>query len=289
MLMEKYLFENFLHLDRLRLGVRYMRRRKNMEMFFHDHDFSELVIILQSENSKHWVDDRKCSIRRGDVLLIHPGVSHAYQNTGMLKLVNVLFNTRQMSLPTLDAGNLSIFQQITSSRNDAFNVCEMPIVNLNEKALKHVLDIIKELNYELKHDLAGKNLIAFSLFLQLITCISRFGKKISSDTSGNNVEKALNYLNLHFNEKISIKQLAKMSYLSERSLYLRFRELTGFSPMEYRKKKQLEYAEYLLRSSSASLHEIAEKCGFCDSNHLGREFSRTFNISPAKFRRMQNL
>ena len=246
--MEKYLFEVLPHLDKLHLGVRYIHRRKNMEMFFHDHDFSELVIILQSEDSKHWVNGRKCSIRRGDVLLIHPGVSHAYQNTGMLKLVNVLFNTKQMSLPTLDAGNLLLFQQITSPRHEASSVYEMPIVNLNEKALKHVLMIIKELNYELNHSFDGKNLIAFSLFLQLITFISRFGRKISSYHMNNHVEKALNYLNLHFNEKISVKQLAKMSYLSERSFYLHFRELTGFAPMEYRKKKQLHYGRQRYRN-----------------------------------------
>ena len=81
---------------------------------------------------------------------------------------------------------------------------------------------------------------------------------------------------------------AKISCLSERSLFIYFQELTGLTPMAYRKTKQLEQAEYLLTSSNVTLGDIAKMCGFYDSNHLGREFKIKYGISPGKYRKINN-
>jgi AraC family L-rhamnose operon transcriptional activator RhaR/AraC family L-rhamnose operon regulatory protein RhaS len=96
---------------------------------------------------------------------------------------------------------------------------------------------------------------------------------------------AVQYINENFTKKFTVAQLAKLSRLSERDLYRKFRSLTGVSPLEYKRKKQLELACYLLQSSKLSISEIADRCGFCDSNYLTREFTAAYKLAPGRFRK----
>ena len=284
--MLKYLFNTFHYLEQLHLGV--IKWSKHQEMVFHDHDFSEIAIVLNTENSYHWVEGKSYKLQVGDVLLLHPGVTHAYQNTENLVIFNIIFNPLKMSFPTLDSDSLPYFRHITipsSANNLPF---EKPITTLKDEQLKKCEKLVEELKFELDNKLHGQYIVAISLFLQIITLIARTCPDSFDSNWQNRAEGALHYLNTHFNEEVNISQLAKISCLSERSLFIYFQELTGLTPMAYRKTKQLEQAEYLLTSSNVTLGDIAKMCGFYDSNHLGREFKIKYGISPGKYRKINN-
>ena len=73
--------------------------------------------------------------------------------------------------------------------------------------------------------------------------------------------------------------------MSNRVFFRRFREQTGMSPREYLHKKRLALAEELLRRSDRSIAQIAEECGFCDSNHLTKLFTASYGRAPRIFRK----
>ena len=57
------------------------------------------------------------------------------------------------------------------------------------------------------------------------------------------------------------------------------------TPLEYKRKKQLELAANLLRDSQLSISEIADKCGFYDLAYFGKVFKSYMKMSPKKYRR----
>ena len=66
-----------------------------------------------------------------------------------------------------------------------------------------------------------------------------------------------------------------------------FKRAAGFGPHEYVARYRLERARDLLVASSAPLHEIARRTGFCDAAHLIRVFQRYEGVSPDRYRRAQ--
>ncbi|MBR4666500.1 MAG: helix-turn-helix domain-containing protein [Lentisphaeria bacterium] len=49
-------------------------------------------------------------------------------------------------------------------------------------------------------------------------------------------------------------------------------------------KIRLQHAGDLLINSNSSIAEIAEQCGFYDSNYFCKQFRRAFAVSPRSFR-----
>ena len=279
----EYQLSGNIHLPYLRIAIKRILRGESIALRFHTHDAIEIAIVLESGDAIHWAQGKAHTLQRGDILLLVPGVMHAYENCSELQLVNILYNTRQLPLPPLDGNMLKLFSNFTDP-----NVCskhpEKPLLHLHEDEFSPVLRLIELLESELQSSNPGKNLCGFGIFIALLTKIIQAGGIIEQDEHFSSAARALNFLNLHFTENIDIDQLAKMCNLSRAGLFRHFKELTGYSPAEYQRLKRLDLAGHLLKSTNKSLGEIANECGFCDSNHLNRHFSRKYSVSPGKYR-----
>jgi len=99
------------------------------------------------------------------------------------------------------------------------------------------------------------------------------------------MEKALNYLELHYAENIGREKLAKMLHISAPTFYRRLLGTTGMTFREYLQRIRLSHAENLLRNTSLSITEIAHRTGFTDSNHFTTQFHRRFGMPPRQYRR----
>jgi AraC family L-rhamnose operon transcriptional activator RhaR/AraC family L-rhamnose operon regulatory protein RhaS len=161
------------HLEKLNLGCKYIPEGKHGEMNLHDHAFSELVVIKNSTSSKHWVHNKSINISRGDVLLLHPGVVHGYENVDNLSLFNVLFEPEKLPLPLLDGGSMPLFKEIMYSKNKSSRNFREILVHLPEDTMTKVEVILFDLQEELSGKEVGKELRALALFINLITLIYR--------------------------------------------------------------------------------------------------------------------
>ena len=91
-------------------------------------------------------------------------------------------------------------------------------------------------------------------------------------------------MNRHYAEPVELEKLAKIAKMSERSFFRHFHVSAGCSPIEYLMKIRLQHAGDLLINSNSSIAEIAEQCGFYDSNYFCKQFRRAFAVSPRSFR-----
>jgi AraC-like DNA-binding protein len=66
-----------------------------------------------------------------------------------------------------------------------------------------------------------------------------------------------------------------------------FKRETGFNFSEYLNLLRLKRAETLLRQlNTAPITQIAQSCGFNDSNYFSVQFKKLYGISPKKFQGM---
>lgn len=92
------------------------------------------------------------------------------------------------------------------------------------------------------------------------------------------------YIFDHFKEKINIKDLASMLFLSISQFERRFQQVFRVSPKRFILKVRLDLAMRLLAESESSITQIAQECGFCDSSFFTKQFKKFLRLTPSEFR-----
>ncbi|MDO4616251.1 MAG: AraC family transcriptional regulator [Lachnospiraceae bacterium] len=117
-----------------------------------------------------------------------------------------------------------------------------------------------------------------------------FSRLVMQETSqiSPSVEKARQYMNRHYQEPISVDDVAEHVLLSRSHLNRLFRKELGCGPHEYLLQTRLNISKELLTESRLSVESIALQTGFQSSTHYIRAFKKATNMTPSYFRRFFN-
>jgi AraC-like DNA-binding protein len=89
----------------------------------------------------------------------------------------------------------------------------------------------------------------------------------------------------HIAARVSLRELAGIAALSVGHFCRAFKQSAGMSPHRYLRHRRIETAEGLIRDTTLSLAEIAQRVGFSDQSHFTRVFAQARGETPAAFRR----
>lgn len=92
------------------------------------------------------------------------------------------------------------------------------------------------------------------------------------------------YLDTHYNEKISLDMLADMFLLNKYTLSRGFKEQYGTSIINYLLITRITHAKQLLRFTDETVEEIGNKCGITPLYYFSRIFKQIEGISPLEYR-----
>lgn len=98
------------------------------------------------------------------------------------------------------------------------------------------------------------------------------------------VRECCDYIHLHLNDPIKLKDIAQAVGYTEYYLTKKFRRETGTRLVDYLRDARLEQACEALRSTHKSLQQISEELQFGSCNYFGKVFTKKYGISPAAYR-----
>ncbi len=256
------------------------------ELYFHDHKFSEIVVVLSGE-AEHIVGNHVVTIGAGDVLLLHPKISHGYDKTATMEIINIVYDYRKLSIPLLDGYALPLFHSFFPS-NESFSEEQMcrPLLHLAEDKRDEIYRKIMRLDSELKESQPGKYFVALALFMEIVALLARHGTvKPVPGHSEFQIGEVISYMNRHLEHPINIEDLTRHANMSRTNLFRKFTATVGCSPQSYLQELRIKKAAELLLGTNLPVEEIAVRSGFCDSNYLCRVFRQKLNTTPQKFRK----
>ncbi|MDO6693113.1 AraC family transcriptional regulator [Aliiglaciecola sp. 3_MG-2023] len=129
---------------------------------------------------------------------------------------------------------------------------------------------------------------AANMLKQLLAYIGMLAQQIKTpERQQFNLDILQAYMLQNLNKSIDLDALSSQVNLSKFHFSKKYKEATGFSPVQHFLKMKVEYASYLLETSELAIQGIASRVGYDDSLYFSRLFKKHTGLSPSAYRKRQ--
>lgn len=98
------------------------------------------------------------------------------------------------------------------------------------------------------------------------------------------LRKAMDYIQEHYSEPITLKEVAESAYVSMCYISRMFRKELGRNFVDYLNGVRLDKAKKLLKDPRYKTYEVAEKVGIPDAHYFSRLFKKVVGLTPTEYR-----
>ena len=99
------------------------------------------------------------------------------------------------------------------------------------------------------------------------------------------LSEMVKFIQDHYQDPISVDDIAKAAKISRRECFRCFKELRGESPTVFLTQYRLSIAATQLATTGLPISAIAENCGFESSGYFSRLFKARYGKTPREFRK----
>lgn len=262
----------------------YMSPIKNAADKPHIHEFLEFVYIY-SGSGYHSIDNQSVEVKRGDLIFINIGQTHAVLSDDM-QYINCLLKPQFLN-------------EIISNPDDMEALFSLSLFDGFDKEFEHSRCVVRfrgEESLEL-HNLFGYMLREWedrqkgwqdilSGYLRVV--ISKMIRALKSSglsvLSGAVNTEIINYVNENCFGQMSLSQLAERYFYNPNYLSTKFREISGMSLSTYIRERRMNEAVRLLTETSNSVESISAAVGYAEKSHFYSVFKKYIGMTPNQYR-----
>ena len=246
-------------------------RRKKIRIHYHK---EYEVYYLINGTTKYFIDDKIFFLEPGSFVIIPPHSYHMTDSEMCLHNERIVISfsedlvTPEIAPVLKELCNKNVIVLPQSKLLKAENILE-----LMEKE-----DSIRE-NYENSEYLINLYIQQLLIFLHRHQTTET---QYLSETE-KLIHQISKYISENYSSPLSLKTLSKEFGISENHLSRKFKEFTDIGLKDYINHIRLLNAENLLENTTMSMTQIANHCGFSDSNYFSTLFKKFKGISPIKY------
>lgn len=128
------------------------------------------------------------------------------------------------------------------------------------------------------------------LFLELLLqIVSDFRSQVVAGNTTLAIETTIEYMVNHYNEDISLADLANLAGLSTSHYSRLFKQYASYSPIDYLTHLRMDRAKELIILSDYKLKDIAESVGYHDELYFSRMFKKVVGIAPSTYAKKHKM
>lgn len=244
----------------------------------HYHDSYE--IYLQLSGRRYLFFDNTCyTLETGSLAVFCPFELHCAESRDIASYSRCVVNFR------LDFLHLLLSREECMLLSGKLSSCVMQLSENQTKKLSILFQNLCEA-HEQTGFLADK--LSAAVLLQIILFVIKCTEKtdiMKGQTAAPEIIVALEYIQKHYKETLSLEQLASAVHLSKYYFCRCFHNATGVPVFEYLNHFRLAKVSHLLLYSDMSIDEIAEETGFSSAASLTRVFKKSHAVTPREFRK----
>lgn len=271
----------------------FAQRDRQADRDLHAHGCMELSYVL-SGTADHILQVGDSDVVRqkltlGNYLLLDTAARHAYKNCSAdFAVMNLLFHPAFLregkeadaAKEDLNRLLLALFPQFPFDR-----LAENPVNRLyfdcddSVQALVHLCH-----NASRRHYPAWECAVRHALSLILLQSLYSLDQG-TSPRKTNIIDAVKAYVEEHYAEKLTLTEICAKHFYSVPYVSSRFKDLCGCSFEQFLRQVRVRHAGELLLSTTLSVGEIAEACGYTSSRAFRNAFSHVAGMAPLQFKR----
>lgn len=253
----------------------------------HIHPEYELILI-EKGNGLSFVGDLVHNMQPGDLMLIGHNLPHLwlssdeyYEKGTSLRSASVYSQFNTDIFPSDET--VEEFKSIRQLLNDS------------QKGLLFVGETLSKLQNHFrllpKQEGFRKLVMLYEILQELTQCpykiltspfyINPFSDEMTDPT----IQKANTYIHQHYQENISLQQIADHVGMNPSALCRYYKRLTRKTLFEYLTDIRIAYATKLLAYRNMAISQIAYDCGFNNISYFNRQFKALTGKTPGEYSR----
>ena len=113
--------------------------------------------------------------------------------------------------------------------------------------------------------------------------------RVSQQSSGlapHQLREAIDYIQAHLDSDLSLAAIATQTNMGRCYFAAQFKQSMGISPHQYVSRQRVEKAkQFLKKSNSLSIADIALECGFSSQSHLTKVFKKQLGVTLGAYQK----
>jgi AraC-like DNA-binding protein len=250
----------------------------------HYHGHYEIYYQISGERY-YFIKDRTYYVKKGDLIFINMYDLHKTIYAGADFHERILINFKDIYIKSIcdSLQNIDLFSVFKKDINVySLNISEQ---NFIENLLKKMLD-------ENKKNTPGYDAYLKISLVELLIFLNRHSLKPHTkyleypSALHKKISDVAKYITINYNSNLTLNDLSQVFHVSQFYLSRTFKEVTGFTFVEYLNSTRVKEAQKLLVKSSLTVTEIGEKVGYESTTHFGRVFKSICKVSPLQYRKL---
>jgi AraC-like DNA-binding protein len=267
---------------------------------YHSHDKFE-IYYFHGGDCKYLIGDRIYQLQPDDIIIMNgltlhranPEKTEPYERS----IIEFSQDWIRPIVNSLQVPELLIpFYKLSNSllRNVNKNI----LIEIQELMKQISLQVSQQPNLETNMDSLSFRMVngkVSTLFVQLLFKIYDLSQSKLSQVplyeseKEFHVERVINWIDEYFTTDISLSSVADNLNISKYYMSRIFKEVTGFTVMQYLMSCRMNRAKYLLEMHpSKSVLDVAIESGFESPSHFSRFFRQQVKMTPTEYRKRNN-
>ncbi|MDP9579781.1 AraC family transcriptional regulator [Priestia megaterium] len=258
---------------------------------YHSHQEYE-IYFFHAGSCRYLIRNQIYDLEPGDILLMDGLTLHKPNINPKSEYIRsvVQFSPEWIKNVLLEMGSMYLLEIFQKLHHCLIRTNE----NEESKRLQEIiyrLDLIKKSS---KLDDSLSEMEMKVLLLQILISVHRLGQekplKIPSGKvdKANHAENIATYVQLNYMNKLTLLTIAEALNLNKFYVSHVFKEMTGFTVMEYLMGCRLTQVKYSLEMEpNKSLKDIAYDCGFESTSHFSRYFREKVGLTAKEYRHLR--
>jgi AraC-like DNA-binding protein/mannose-6-phosphate isomerase-like protein (cupin superfamily) len=251
----------------------------------HWHDEIQFVLIIKGE-AIFQINEEKAEVCEGEGIFINSGCLHMAEEKNLSGCVYICLNV---------SPHFVLSQELyTTYVNPYIQATNLSYLHLNTKELweKNILDAIIKINQLIQQK---SPYYEIDITLQLTFIWQNLivnGFKLEYEQTemlkNHRMKQMLNWIHLHYAEKIMLDDIAKAGQLSRSECCRYFKRMLKKTPLNYVTDFRIQKSLVLLLQPDSNVTDVAYQVGFNSTSYFIDKFRKSINMTPLAYKKYKN-
>ncbi|MEH7106388.1 AraC family transcriptional regulator [Bacillus sp. JJ1764] len=251
----------------------------------HWHDEFQFVHVIKGE-ANFQINEESITVQKGEGLFINSGCLHMAKDMNHSGCTYICLNV---------SPHFVLSQELyTTYVNPYIQATNLPYLHLDPKEIweKNILNAILNINQLIQQKTSyyemGITIQLTLIWKNMVENGFQLKFEQSEMVKSQRMKQMLNWIHLHYAEKILLEDIAKAGHLSRSECCRYFKRILKKTPLHYVTDYRIQKSLLLLQHPESNVTDVAYQVGFNSTSYFIETFRKSMSMTPLAYKKFKS-